>query len=228
MKNLKLTWNKHIVSSCLFFSAASRWTRQKTTSAPRCHRHLIWLALIQSNWNATSRLSHCIWVIRRESWSLQSWHQMPGSRGQSAYINQTELICFTAFSGVLAPAYTSFRLASSGHGGPPSRAGARWASASPLAEEYEGDREWSVNVSPQPTPPPPKCSTTRLIYATGMNSFTLGIHKYLKRFWNDGQGHCQKDVAHWFFCGKSFRGGGRKSLARYPSTLFFTFYFFFF
>lgn len=103
---------------------------------------------------------------------------MPGSRGQSACINQTELICFTAFSGVLAAAYTSFRPASSGHGGPPSRAGARWALASPLAEEYEGDREWSVNVSPQP----PQCSTTRLIYATEMNSFTLGIHKYLKRF----------------------------------------------
>lgn len=103
---------------------------------------------------------------------------MPGSRGQSARINQTELICFTAFSGVLAAAYMSFRLASSGHGGPPSRAGARWALASPLAEEYEGDRERSVNVSPHP----PRCSTTRLIYATEMNSFTLGIHKYLKRF----------------------------------------------
>lgn len=115
-----------------------------------CYRDLIWLALIHSNWNATSRLSHCVWMIKQESWSLQSWHQMPGSRGQSVYINQTELICFTAFSGVLAPAYMSFRLASSGHGGPPSRAGARWALASPLTEEYEGDREWGVNVPPPP------------------------------------------------------------------------------
>ncbi len=119
-----------------------------------CRWNLIWLALIHSNWNATSRLSHCIWEIRQESWSLQSWHQMPGSRGQSAYINQTELICFTAFSGVLAPVYMGFRLASSGHGGPPCRAGGweegRWALASPLTEEYEGDREWGVNVSPYP------------------------------------------------------------------------------
>lgn len=104
---------------------------------------------------------------------------MPGSRGQSAYINQTELICFTAFSGVLAPAYMSFRLASSGHGGPPSRAGARGALAIPPTEEYEGDKEWGVNVSPQP---PPKCPTTQLIYAAEMNSFTVGIHKYLKGF----------------------------------------------
>lgn len=115
-----------------------------------CCRDLIWLALIHSNWNAISRLSHCIWVIRRESWSLQSWHQMPGSRGQSVYINQTELICFTAFSGVLAPVYMSFRLASSGHGGPPSRAGARWALASPLTDKYEEDRERGANVAPCP------------------------------------------------------------------------------
>ena len=75
---------------------------------------------------------------------------MPGSRGQSVYINQTELVCFTAFSGVLALAYMRFRLASNEHGGPPSRA-AGWVLANPLAEECEGDREGCTWVPlPQP------------------------------------------------------------------------------
>lgn len=72
------------------------------------------------------------------------------------YINQTELICFTAFSGALAPVYMGFRLASSGHGGAPSREGARWALASPLTEGYEGETEGGggVNVPPSPNVQP--------------------------------------------------------------------------
>lgn len=94
---------------------------------------------------------------------------MPGSGGQSVYINQTELVCFTAFSGMLAPAYMSFRLASSGHEGPPSRAGVKWVLASPLTEEYEGDRVWGVNVPPLLF----KHSATQVIYVAEINYFHI-------------------------------------------------------
>lgn len=116
-----------------------------------------------------------------ESWSLQSWHQMPGSRGQSVYINQTQLICFTAFSGLLAPAYMSSRLASSGHQGPPSGPGAGGKSWRALWTQERGG-DWRQRGRRNVFPPSPYCLSTLLIYVAQMYAFTLGVHKYLNGF----------------------------------------------
>ena len=52
----------------------------------------------------------------------------------------------------------------------------------PLTEEYEGDRVGGVNACPSL-----QCSATQLIYAVEMQSCTLGLHKCLKGFKNDGR-----------------------------------------
>lgn len=60
-----------------------------------------------------------------------------------------------------------------------------------LPAEQEQERPWpslqQTNMKETESgvlmcPPTPKCPTTQLIYAAEMNSFTVGIHKYLKGF----------------------------------------------
>lgn len=151
----------------------------------------------------------------RESRSLQSWHQMPGSTGQSAHINQTDLMCFTAFSAMLAPVYMSFRPASNGHRGLPSRAGAKWVVSSPIAEGYEGDREQGVLTRRFPSTVQPLCWFMQQ-KLTPLSWAFINTEKVLK-WWS---GLCQNNsIFLWGYFARWCWGGKNPLLSRQVSSL---------